>query len=208
MTATQDTQNTTDNATGYLFILVGPSGAGKNTIAEEMRRLHPDLIQLPTMTTRPPRAGEIEGVHHYFVTIEQFRELVASGALLEHQEVHPGKWYGVPRQQTSHALATGKLMVADVDIAGALDVKRAFPDSVTTIFIQPPTLDSLHDRIIARDGERISADELHARLAKAKVEMERADECDYIVVNAVINESLAEVQAIFEQVLIARRPTV
>lgn len=196
------------SASGHLFILVGPSGTGKNTLMDGVRAVMTDIIQLPTMTTRAPRPNEIEGIHHYFVSVEQFRALVANNALLEHQEVHPGKWYGVPRQQTWDSLSAGKIMIADVDIAGALDVQSAFPHNVTTIFIKPPSLDILRERLITRhkqSGKPDDDQELIDRLAKASYELGRANECNYVIVNDTREQATHELMTVIQQVLATQR---
>lgn len=179
---------------GCLFVLVGPSGVGKNTIMRDVMHNIEGLHQLPTATTRDPRPGEDEGVQHYFVSREQFERMRDDGDLLEHQEVHPGKWYGVPRDLTRRALADGKPLVADVDIYGAAALKKAFPTNVVTIFVEPPSLDVLRERLLER-GEV----DLEERFERAEMELSRANECDYRVVNDVLERCVEEVTAIVQR---------
>jgi guanylate kinase len=181
---------------GYLFVLVGPSGVGKNTVMSEVMRLEPALRQLPTVTTRPPREGEQEGIHHYFVSKPAFLEMIADDLLLEHQEVHPGKFYGVPRDQTGQALAAGQLMIADIDIFGARAVKQAFPDQVVTIFVRPPSVDVLRQRLMERDEK-----ELEIRLMRATMELSHADDYDYQVINDQLDRCVQDVLEIIRAMI-------
>src|SRR5471030_1776494 len=119
---------------GALFVLVGPAGVGKNAIMKRvMEKL--SLHQLPTMTTRTIRTGEQEGREHFFVSLERFQEMIVDNALIEHQEVYPGKFYGTPRKPMQDALLGGTNLVADIEVKGAQALKQAFPDNVTLIFI-------------------------------------------------------------------------
>ncbi|MBX3066553.1 MAG: guanylate kinase [Anaerolineae bacterium] len=183
---------------GRLFVLVGPSAVGKNTIMQGVLAATPKMRQLPTMTTRPPRSGEAEGVQHYFVDLETFNQMLADGDLLEHQEVHPGKFYGVPRQRTKDALDRGDLLIADVDIYGAQALKTAFPDNVITIFVLPTTKEVLRQRLLER-GEA----DLEDRLRRAELELSHADEFDHQIVNDVLDHSIEMVSNIVQQTLAA-----
>jgi guanylate kinase len=185
-----------ERSNGWLFILVGPSGVGKNTIMRDVIGKIPNLRQLPTATTRAPRAGEQEGEHHYFVDLKRFEAMQANGDLLEAQQVHPGKWYGVPRASTQQALEGGALLIADIDILGAQAVKAAFPDNVVTIFIKPPTLDVLRERLRER-GET----DLEDRFRRAEMEVSHADECDHQVVNDVLERADHEVVDIIQRTI-------
>jgi guanylate kinase len=187
-----------ERSKGWLFILVGPSGVGKNTIMRDVIGKIPNLRQLPTATTRAPRPGEQEGEHHYFVDLRRFEAMEANGDLLESQQVHPGKWYGVPRESTQQALEDGALLIADIDILGAQAVKAAFPDNVVTIFIKPPTLDVLRERL----RERGEAD-LEDRFRRAEMELSHADKCDHQVVNEVLERADHEVASIIQRTISA-----
>ncbi|MBX3086822.1 MAG: guanylate kinase [Anaerolineae bacterium] len=183
-----------DRSKGWLFILVGPSGVGKNTIMRDVIGKIAGLRQLPTATTRAARPGESEGQQHYFVTLDQFEQMKSNGDLLESQEVHPGKWYGVPRHQTQQALETGALLIADIDILGAKAVKTAFPANVVTIFIKPPTVEALRARL----RERGEAD-LEDRFQRAEMELSLIGECDHVVVNDILERATQEVADIISR---------
>jgi guanylate kinase len=148
------------------------------------------------MATREPRPGEQEGVQHFFVDVPTFQQMVAAGELLEHQENYPGKFYGVPRDRTKAALDHGDLLIADVDVYGAQALKAAFPDNVITIFIKPPSTEALRERLLER-GEA----DLDDRLKRAEMELSHAEECDYQVVNDVLESSIEVVSTIVRQTL-------
>ncbi len=167
---------------GLLFVLVGPSGAGKNTIMGEVLRAVPEIRQMPTATTRAMRTGEQHGVQHFFVSGEEFQRMLAAGELVEHQEVLPGRFYGTMRREIEVALfAQHEMRIADIEIYGAQALKSAFPQNVVTIFIEPPTFEALEARIRARGGA--SEQEIQERLERARVELRYAEQTDYRVRN-------------------------
>lgn len=179
---------------GCLYVFVGPSGVGKNTIMNRVRQAFPDMRQLPTATTREKRDDEVEGVHHFFVTLQRFNEMREHGDLLEAQEVHPGKFYGVPRSSTARVLQEGGLWLADIDVYGAEALKGAFPDNVVTIFVRPPSLDVLAERLEERHETDIAA-----RLQRVELELSYAPTCDFQVVNDDLERCVAEVIAIINR---------
>lgn len=168
-------------AQGLIFILVGPGGAGKNSLMKTVLPRFDHLGQIPTATTRAPRAGEQEGREHLFVSTEGFHDLIAQGALIEHEEVHPGKFYGVPRSVVERAITQGHDLIADVELAGAAKIRAAYPRNTVLIFIAPPSLDVLESRMKER-GENAHA--IGERLARAERDMTFQAECDYVIVNA------------------------
>ncbi|HEX2620889.1 MAG TPA: guanylate kinase [Phototrophicaceae bacterium] len=165
---------------GLLFVLVGPGGVGKNTLMQMVLPRFDRLRQLPTATTRTPRSGEQQGREHLFIGVDEFRRMIADGELIEHEEVHPGKFYGVPRKVVEQTLATGEDLIADIEIAGAKKVHEAFPHNTVLIFIAPPSLDVLEERMENR-GETEAG--IAERLARAEREMHFKDCCDYVIVN-------------------------
>ncbi|MCS6870066.1 MAG: guanylate kinase, partial [Anaerolineae bacterium] len=135
---------------GLLFVLVGPSGVGKNAIIDRVVARLPNLQRLPTATTRPPRPNEQEGRDHFFVSHERFREMIAEGAFLEYQEVHSGKFYGIIYRVLYDALREGAYLIADIDIRGAAVARATFPDNFVSIFVLPPSLEALRERLAQR----------------------------------------------------------
>lgn len=164
---------------GLLFTMVGPAGAGKNTVMREVIRTLPGLRQLPTATTRAMRPTEAEGREHYFIGVPEFTALRENGKLLEHQQVH-GNWYGIARDPLEAALAAGETMIADIDMFGAQAARTNFPRNTVLIFIAPPSIPVLTSRMHER-GE--SEAEIALRMLRVQGEMAFAPECDYVIVN-------------------------
>jgi guanylate kinase len=174
---------------GLLFILVGPTGAGKNTIMNAALNRLKHIRQLPTATTRAIRENEQEGREHYFLTREAFEELIANDGLLEHQNVH-GRLYGVPRVTVAQAIDAEQDRIADIDVLGAMNVRAAFPDNTVIIFVQPGASDdvmgTLRDRLNQR-GEK--SEEIERRLERVPLEMSYAPLCDYLIINEDLDEA-------------------
>ncbi|MDQ3407823.1 MAG: guanylate kinase, partial [Chloroflexota bacterium] len=165
-----------------LAIISGPSGVGKDTIIEVLRSRHPDPARdfVVTCTTREQRRYEVDGQSYHFLGAEAFAALREHGALLEASEVH-GNWYGTPRDQVIEALATGRDAILKIDVQGARAIRQLVPDALL-IFLVPPSLDELYDRLAARRTE--SPAELRRRYEDAALELARQDDYDHVVVNA------------------------
>ena len=195
---------TIDGAPGALLIIIsGPSGVGKDTIIEALRRderqtgREDERHYVVTMTTRARRPGEVDGVDYHFVSRDEFRRIRDSRGLLEANEVH-GNWYGSPRDQVRAALAVGKDVILKIDVQGAQVVKQQVSQALL-IFVIPPTMEALFQRLRARATE--TADELELRQRNAALELARQDDYDHVVTNetgqveqtaAVINRIVAE----------------
>jgi guanylate kinase len=187
-------------APGALLVIIsGPSGVGKDTIIEALaeRPREPDYHYTVTCTTRGPRPGEVPGVSYQFLTPEAFHALRVSGELLEASEVH-GNWYGTPRREVAHALAEGHDVILKIDVQGASVVKQRVPDALL-VFIVPPSLEALFQRLRSRATE--TADELEIRQRNAAIELARQGDYDRVVVNETgeIERTAAEIEAIIEQ---------
>jgi guanylate kinase len=169
------------SAGAMLVIISGPSGVGKDTIIDALRRRprDPDYHYVVTCTTRARRPGEIEGVSYHFFDRERFLALREAGELLEANEVH-GNWYGTPRAQVREALAGGHDVILKIDVQGAQVVKENVPEAVL-IFIVPPSLETLFRRLKSRATE--TADQLELRQRNAAIELARQEDYDYIVEN-------------------------
>lgn len=177
---------------GKLFVISGPSGVGKGTICS--RILEETGMEFSvSMTTRKPRANEVDGVDYFFVTREEFQKAVDEGGLLEHAEVY-GNSYGTPVAQTFERLEAGIDVMLDIDTQGALNVKRMYPDGVF-IFILPPSLEELKNRIVTRGSE--TEETLKIRMGGAIAELSHAREYDYCVINGEIEEAVEAVKAIW-----------
>jgi guanylate kinase len=169
-------------APGTLLVIIsGPSGVGKDTIIDALRARprNPDYHYVVTCTTRAPRPGEVDGISYHFVSRERFLAMRAAGELLEANEVH-GNWYGTPRAEVAAALSAGHDVILKIDVQGAQVVKERVSDALL-IFVVPPSLEALFQRLKARATE--SADELETRQRNAALELARQDDYDYVVVN-------------------------
>jgi guanylate kinase len=168
-----------------LVIISGPSGVGKDTIIDELRRREEvsgrvgERHYVVTMTTRAPRDGEVDGIDYHFVTRDEFLRMWAARGFLEANEVH-GNWYGSPRQQVRDALSTGRDVILKIDVQGAQKVKEQVSEALL-IFIIPPSLETLISRLRARATE--TADELEVRQRDAAIELARQGDYDHVVVN-------------------------
>jgi guanylate kinase len=164
-----------------LVVISGPSGVGKDAILDVLRGLpgHTGHHYVVTCTTRAMRPGEVDGISYHFLDAERFLALRAAGGLLEANEVH-GNWYGTPRQQVAEALEAGRHAILKIDVQGADVVRARVPDALL-IFVAPPTVDALLERLTSRATE--TSEELLLRQRNAAEEMARLKDYDYVVIN-------------------------
>ncbi|NYE20385.1 guanylate kinase [Microbacterium immunditiarum] len=173
-----------------LVVLAGPTAVGKGTVAAQVRKRHPEIHLSVSATTRPPRPGEVEGEHYFFVDDAEFDRLIASGELLEHATVHNRYRYGTPRKPIVRALEDGRTVLLEIDLQGARQVRAAEP-SATLVFLLPPSWDELVQRLVGRGTE--GEEERARRLRTAKVELAAQGEFDYRVVNDHVERAADEV---------------
>ena len=182
---------------GKLFVFSGPSGVGKGTLkAKLFEEFDGQLAFSVSATTRGPREGEKDGVDYFFLTREDFLARRGRGEFLESFEVYPGgALYGTLAEPVMRQLKAGKWVVLEIDVKGARQVRRSFPDAVS-IFVQPPSFEVLEERLRGRGTE--SEESLAKRLAQAKSELASADEYKYRVVNDRLDDAVADLTAILK----------
>lgn len=183
---------------GLIIIIVAPSGAGKSSFLERIVREDERLVDTITYTTRIPRKGEEPGKPYHFVDMKKFNQLKEADFFVETAEVH-GNFYGTPLDQIQQTWSQGKAAIMDVDVQGALTIKKRFPEA-KTIFIQPPSIDELRRRITSRSGGTEPSD-LELRLKNAHREMALADHFDFRVMNDVFEPSYQRFKKIIEDLL-------
>ena len=176
--------------TNQLIVLAGPTAVGKGTVVKYILEHYPNVHLSVSATTRAPRPGEVEGESYYFLTHEQFDEMIAAGDMLEYAVVHGQNKYGTPKQPVVAALAAGRQVILEIDIQGARQVKKAWPEA-KLVFIAPPSWHELVSRLKGRGTE--TAEEQARRLETAKLELSAQDEFDYVVINDEVARCASEV---------------
>jgi len=174
----------------HLLVLAGPTAVGKGTVARYIVEHNPDVLLSVSATTRSPRPGEEDGVHYFFLTDAEFDELIAKGEMLEYAVVHGNHRYGTPKGPVEAALAANKLVLLEIDIQGARQVKQAMPEA-TTVFLAPPSWDELVRRLQGRGTE--STEEQARRLDTAKQELAAQQEFDHVIVNDEVAKCASKV---------------
>ena len=179
---------------GKLVVISGASGVGKGTVLGILMEKRKDLIFSVSATTRPPRPGEKDGVHYYFITRERFREMIDRGEFLEY-DAHSDNYYGTPRAQAEEKLARGTVLL-DIDPKGAMQVRKTAPDAVL-IFIMPPSMEELERRLRGRGDT--SEEQIQMRMTRAIWEMEQRSWYDYVVVNDDADRCAEEILNIIDK---------
>lgn len=179
---------------GRIFLLSGPPGSGKSTIAERVRRDMPHLAYSVSLTTRPPRPGEVDGVHYHFVSRQEFNQALERGEIAEHAQIF-GNLYGTSEKAIRAQLDQGRDLFLDTDVDGAAQLRKRFPDG-TFIFLLPPSHTELERRLRGRGTE--DEDQVRNRLARFEYEVGRAKDYTHIVVNQDLDKAVAQVEAIIK----------
>ncbi len=177
---------------GLLIIVSGPSGAGKGTICKELIQRDDSIIVSVSATTRQPRAGEVDGISYHFLTKDRFETLIDQGGFLEHACVYDN-YYGTPKDFVVERISEGKNVLLEIDIQGALQVKKKYPEGVF-VFVLPPSMETLKTRIIGRGSE--TPESLNKRLSSAFSEIELIKNYDYFIVNDTVCHATDILQAI------------
>ena len=187
---------------GLLLVMSSPSGAGKTTLSRRLLAADPMITMSVSVTTRPPRPGEVNGKDYHFITQEEFARLRDRSDLLEYAEVF-GNFYGTPKRPVTEALQAGRDVLFDIDWQGTQQLGAAMEDDLVRIFILPPSAEELRERLIGRAQD--SASTVAKRMAKAADEISHWPEYDYVIVNENIEKAGAEVEAILTAERLRRR---
>jgi len=179
-----------------LVLFCGPSGSGKTTVVHSLMKDYPHFVFSVSATTRPKRVNEKEGVDYYFLSEEDFRNKIQQGEFLEWEEVYPGRFYGTLKKQVQEKLDKGNVVLFDVDVKGGISIRNHFGKQLLDIFIMPPSLTALKNRLVARESE--TAESLEKRLAKAGLELSFADQFSYIIVNDDLQKTLREAELLVD----------
>lgn len=172
------------------MIFSAPSGAGKTSIVKGVLKQTPQLAFSVSACSRPMRPGEVDGLDYYFLSPDDFRRKIQEGAFLEWEEVYPGSYYGTLYSEVERIWGMNKHVVFDVDVAGALTIKKKFNDRALAIFVRPPSLEVLKERLVSRKTE--TEESLQKRLGKAEHELSFEGQFDRIVVNDKLDEAITE----------------
>ncbi|HKJ32341.1 MAG TPA: guanylate kinase [Balneolales bacterium] len=181
---------------GKIIILVAPSGSGKTTIAKRLLKDFENLTFSVSATTRSPREGEKNGKDYHFLSPESFQKNIDNRNFIEWEEFYNGKRYGSLRSEVEKQLNSGYYVLFDIEVKGALNIKKQFKDDCLTIFIKPPSLEVLKERLLKRNTETTRT--LKERLERAKMELEQEKKFDAVVINDNLKKAYAKVKKIVE----------
>jgi guanylate kinase len=185
----------TDHSPGSLFIISAPSGAGKTTLCAAVRSRFPDMLYSISHTTRSPRAGETDGKDYYFMTADAFARKIESGGWAEWAKVH-GNYYGTSAEFIDQGIRAGKDILLDIDVQGTFKILKRYPDSIT-IFIMPPSMDVLRQRLEARGTDRQEI--IETRMENARQEMAQSVHYRHIIINDNLETAINELISLIER---------
>ena len=177
---------------GLLVVVSGPSGAGKGTICKNFMELNKEMLLSISSTTRNPRENEIDGVNYNFITKQDFEDLIGTDSLLEYVHVF-GNYYGTPKKWVLECIEKGKDVLLEIEIVGAMKVKEKYPDAIL-VFVLPPSLKELKNRIVTRGTETI--EQIENRMARAMQEIKTIEKDDYFIFNDNLTRAVDDLEAI------------
>ncbi|MGH1376012.1 MAG: guanylate kinase [Alphaproteobacteria bacterium] len=188
-----------------MYVMSSPSGAGKTTITRALLKKNDDLIISVSATTRSRRAGEVHGQDYYFVSTDEFRDMVDSGEMLEHAKVFEN-YYGTPRAPVEKALSEGRDVIFDIDWQGTQQLSEIAREDLVTVFILPPARAELEKRLRNRSRDTMESEsDIRGRMSKAADEMSHYTEYDYVIINNDVEQAIEKAQLILDAERIKRR---
>ncbi len=184
--------------TGKIIVIVAPSGTGKSTLIQRLKKECPELLESVSYTTRQTREGEVDGQHYNFISEDKFLEMKGNDEFLEWAEVH-GNYYGTSKSFVEKQLSEGKVLLFDLDVQGTDSFKNYFKEKARVIFIAPPSVETLQERLLGRGTE--TEESLKLRLSNALGELKRKDDFDYCVINDELERAYQELVSIVKGIL-------
>jgi guanylate kinase len=185
------------NSKGILFIVSAPSGTGKTTIVRQILKIFPDIVFSVSATTRKKRENETEGIHYYFLTEDEFKEKIARNEFAEWEKFYD-YYYGTFRKYIDENLETGKSVLLEIDVKGALKLKDSYPDAVL-IYILPPSFEELVNRLKNRQTE--DETDFQKRIERAELELRLKDKFDYFINNVEIEQAVSDLKGLIENII-------
>ena len=179
---------------GKLIIFSAPSGSGKTTIVKELLKVFPQFEFSISATSRAPRGTEQNGVDYFFLTQEEFRQKVSEDAFVEWEEVYNGTCYGTLKSEMERIWSKGNIIIFDVDVMGGINLKKIFGEVACSIFIMPPSVEVLRERLIGRATD--SMETIEKRVAKAEFEISKAQKFDHVIVNDILSEAVEQTKQV------------
>lgn len=181
-------------AKGFLFVISGPAGTGKGTVCKEILNRNKDIVFSVSATTRKPRVGEMEGVNYFYIENDEFESMVENKEFLEYAHVHTN-YYGTPKKFVMDKVKQGEIVLLEIDVQGAMQIKENYSEAVF-VFLLPPTMDELKNRIIKRGTE--TEEDINRRFENAFKELDFVGNYDYFVINDRVEEAVSDIETIIK----------
>ncbi|MFP4370041.1 MAG: guanylate kinase [Candidatus Kapaibacterium sp.] len=182
-----------DSKPKSLIVISSPSGGGKTTVVRHLMKIYPNMRFSVSATTRNKRPNETYGVDYIYISKDDFQKKIKNGELVEYEEIF-GNYYGTLRSEIENALSTDEILIFDVDVKGALNLKLKYPEDSMLVFLMPPSEEALKQRLTSRSTE--SDKEIETRLARAKMEMDMTEGFDYVIINDNLQDTFRQIEEI------------